>query len=97
MHANLTDGQVDTVADAVREVVALPTPPTRPAVVPPMPLEEIAPAENRTVFFTGGAGFIGLHVVPLLLERGYRVRIFDNMFRGDRDAVAGWPRAATSS
>ena len=41
----------------------------------------------KTVFFTGGAGFIGLHVVPLLLERGYRVRIFDNMFRGDRDAV----------
>jgi UDP-glucose 4-epimerase len=39
------------------------------------------------VFFTGGAGFIGLHVVPLLLDRGYRVRIFDNMFRGDRDAV----------
>lgn len=40
-----------------------------------------------TVFFTGGAGFIGLHVVPMLLERGYQVRIFDNMFRGDRDAV----------
>jgi len=43
---------------------------------------------NRTVFFTGGAGFIGLHVVPMLLERGYRVRIFDNMFRGDWDKVA---------
>ena len=42
----------------------------------------------ETVFFTGGAGFIGLHVVPMLLEQGYRVRIFDNMFRGDRDAVA---------
>lgn len=40
-----------------------------------------------TVFFTGGAGFIGLHVVPLLLEQGHKVRIFDNMFRGDRDAV----------
>jgi UDP-glucose 4-epimerase len=44
--------------------------------------------EPKTVFFTGGAGFIGLHVVPMLLERGYRVRLFDNMFRGDRDAVA---------
>lgn len=43
---------------------------------------------DKTVFFTGGAGFIGLHVVPMLLERGYNVRIFDNMFRGDRDAVA---------
>ncbi|KXK61024.1 UDP-glucose 4-epimerase [Micromonospora rosaria] len=43
---------------------------------------------KQTVFITGGAGFIGLHVVPLLLEKGYRVRIFDNMFRGDRDKVA---------
>ncbi|UZN01931.1 NAD-dependent epimerase/dehydratase family protein [Cellulomonas sp. S1-8] len=43
---------------------------------------------DKTVFFTGGAGFIGLHVVPMLLEQGYKVRIFDNMFRGDRDAVA---------
>ncbi len=43
---------------------------------------------DKTVFVTGGAGFIGMHVVPQLLERGYKVRIFDNMFRGDRDAVA---------
>ena len=43
---------------------------------------------DRTVLFTGGAGFIGMHVVPMLLERGYRVRLFDNMFRGDRDKVA---------
>jgi UDP-glucose 4-epimerase len=45
-------------------------------------------SQPRTVFFTGGAGFIGMHVVPMLLDRGYNVRIFDNMFRGDRDEVA---------
>lgn len=45
-------------------------------------------SQKKTVFFTGGAGFIGMHVVPLLVERGYQVRIFDNMFRGDRDKVA---------
>lgn len=44
--------------------------------------------DQKTVFFTGGAGWIGLHTVPMLLERGYNVRIFDNMFRGDRDRVA---------
>jgi UDP-glucose 4-epimerase len=43
---------------------------------------------SRTVLVTGGAGFIGMHVVPMLLEQGYDVRIFDNMFRGDRDKVA---------
>ena len=44
-------------------------------------------AENRTVLVTGGAGWIGLRTVPLLLERGYRVRILDSMVRGDREAV----------
>jgi UDP-glucose 4-epimerase len=43
---------------------------------------------QKTVLFTGGAGFIGSHVIPMLLERDYRVRVFDNMFRGDRDAMA---------
>ena len=43
---------------------------------------------DKKVFFTGGAGFIGMHVLPLLLERGYKVRIFDNMSRGDRVALA---------
>ncbi|MEV8436444.1 NAD-dependent epimerase/dehydratase family protein [Actinosynnema sp. NPDC051121] len=42
---------------------------------------------DRTVLFTGGAGFIGMHVIPLLLERGYKVRLYDNMSRGDRARV----------
>ena len=44
-------------------------------------------SENK-VLVTGGAGFIGMHVVSLLIEKGYYVKIFDNMFRGDRDKVA---------
>ena len=43
---------------------------------------------RRTVLFTGGAGFIGKHVIPILLERDYDVRVFDNMFRGDRAHMA---------
>jgi UDP-glucose 4-epimerase len=42
---------------------------------------------DKTVLFTGGAGFIGNHVMPLLIERGYKIRLFDNMSRGDRARV----------
>jgi UDP-glucose 4-epimerase len=36
---------------------------------------------------TGGAGYIGSHVVDLLISRGYRVSVFDNLSSGSRRAV----------
>lgn len=43
---------------------------------------------RKTVLVTGGAGFIGLHVIPMLLDKGYRIRVLDNMSRGDRDRIS---------
>lgn len=39
------------------------------------------------VFVTGGAGYIGSHVVLALGEAGYDVLTFDNLSTGNRDAV----------
>ena len=40
-----------------------------------------------TYVVTGGAGFIGSHLTDLLLERGHRVRVVDDLSTGDRRNV----------
>ena len=37
---------------------------------------------------TGGAGFIGSHMVDLLLKEGYQVRVLDNLVGGRLDNLA---------
>jgi len=37
---------------------------------------------NRTILVTGGAGFIGSHLVEKLAERGYKIKILDNLSTG---------------
>lgn len=44
-----------------------------------------------TYLVTGGAGFIGNHIVRALIARGERVRILDNFSTGHRENVADLP------
>jgi UDP-glucuronate decarboxylase len=50
---------------------------------------------RRRVLVTGGAGFLGSHLIDRLIERGDEVLCVDNLFTGDKsnlDHLAGEPR-----
>lgn len=46
-------------------------------------------ADAPRILVTGGTGFIGSHLVKGLVERGHRVRVFDNDFRGTASRLDG--------
>jgi len=46
--------------------------------------DEAPAANDRMVLVTGGAGFIGSHLVQTLRRDGYRVRVLDNFITGKR-------------
>ena len=45
--------------------------------------------KSQLALVTGGAGFIGSHLVEALLEEGFRVRVVDDLATGHRSNLAG--------
>jgi dTDP-glucose 4,6-dehydratase len=47
-----------------------------------------SPRRSAVSVVTGGAGFLGSHLVELLLSRGHRVIVLDNLITGSADNIA---------
>ncbi|HVY67755.1 MAG TPA: UDP-glucose 4-epimerase GalE [Patescibacteria group bacterium] len=57
--------------------------PAMPVIVPAG--RQAAPAAGESVLVTGGAGYIGAHLVHELIKAGYRVVVLDNLSSGRRE------------
>jgi UDP-glucose 4-epimerase len=47
------------------------------------------PSDPKHILVTGGCGFIGANLVPLLASSGYTVRVLDNLSKGSTEYLEG--------
>ena len=45
----------------------------------------------KNILVIGGAGYIGSHTVKMLAEKGYNPVVFDNLSKGHKEAIEGFP------
>ncbi|KZP00048.1 UDP-xylose synthase [Calocera viscosa TUFC12733] len=54
------------------------------------PVKFLPPSERKRILVTGGAGFVGSHLVDRLMMLGHEVTVLDNFFTGSRTTVNHW-------
>lgn len=59
-----------------------------PQIFPPVKTLNIA--ERKRILVTGGAGFVGSHLVDKLMQQGHEVTVLDNYFTGRKSNVEHW-------
>lgn len=46
--------------------------------------------EKKRILVTGGAGFVGSHLVDMLMQQGHQVTVVDNFFTGSKRNIEHW-------
>lgn len=54
------------------------------------PVRLLPPSERKRILVTGGAGFVGSHLVDRLMLLGHEVTVIDNFFTGSKTTVSHW-------
>lgn len=54
------------------------------------PVRLLPPNKRKRVLVTGGAGFVGSHLVDRLMLLGHEVTVIDNFFTGSKTTVSHW-------
>lgn len=57
---------------------------------PYLKVKKLPSTMRKRILVTGGAGFVGSHLVDRLMEQGHEVTVLDNFFTGRKENVAHW-------
>ncbi|CAG8564675.1 8627_t:CDS:2 [Funneliformis caledonium] len=55
-----------------------------------LPVKSLQQGEKKRILVTGGAGFVGSHLVDRLMLMGHEVIVLDNFFTGRKNNLAHW-------
>eukprot|EP00979_Chaetoceros_neogracilis_P011929 scaffold3045_cov271-Chaetoceros_neogracile.AAC.24 len=55
-----------------------------------MKTPKIPDSQKKKILVTGGAGFVGSHLVDKLMQEGHEVTVLDNFFTGQKKNIEHW-------
>lgn len=55
-----------------------------------METKKLSDSERKKIMITGGAGFVGSHLVDKLMQEGHEVIVIDNFFTGQKKNIEHW-------